>query len=141
MSSADEDTVTETPPLILEVHTIAGTSYSVTVSPTLTIWNVKSMLKRLLRIPKREINLVVGTEILASPHDLLCDVVCVIDGTVHITMIRSPATCAHCGAEAEKRCSGCSVNYCGPDCQLYDWLSHRQHCKSYKRQIAHSAGI
>ena len=120
-----------TPPVMMEVHTINGISYSVTVTPTLTIWDVKSMLKRLLRIPKREMNLLVGTEILASPDEVLCDAVGVIDGTVHITLIRSPATCAHCGAESEKRCGGCSAYYCGVGCQLADWLSHRPHCKTY----------
>ena len=43
-------------------------------------------------------------------------------------------SCAHCGAAASQKCSGCRlVRYCGPQCQRHHWPQHRRVCNSRAR--------
>jgi hypothetical protein len=40
------------------------------------------------------------------------------------------SVCSVCGKPADLRCSKCkSIMYCGSDCQLSDWQSHKLLCK------------
>ena len=44
-------------------------------------------------------------------------------------------TCAVCGCEADKRCSLCAeVWYCGRDCQVADWKTHKAQCEERREE-------
>ncbi len=119
---------TETPPPLLQVdvYTLDGFACSVVVNATLTLWELKSLLKRRMQIPKRDMTLTFGTNVLSVPNERLGSALGVMAGTVDVNLIRAPAVCMYCGALGEKRCGGCFTYYCGRSCQRHDWSRHRR---------------
>ena len=123
-SLAGADGVT-LPELTLNVYTLDGFACSVVATTTLTVWHLKTLLKRRLQIPRRECGLLFGNKILWLPSAPLGDVFGVTEGTVDVTLVRALALCNHCGGPGQKRCAGCSTYYCGEICQQHDWPHHR----------------
>ena len=140
MASEDGASVlaTETPPpdLKVDVYTLDGFACSIVVKSTLTVWVLKALLKRRLLIPKREMMLAFGSEILSLPDVNLGDAFGMMEGTVDITLVRTPAKCTYCGSPGMKRCVGCTTYYCGRRCQRLDWSRHRDHCSAARTKAA-----
>ena len=131
MASEEGGVATETPLPELEVNfnNLDGFVCSVIATAMLTVWELKSLLKRRLQIPKREMMLAFGSEVLSLPSERLGSAFGVMEGTVDVTLVRTPSIC-HCGALGAKRCAGCSTHYCGRRCQRLDWSRHRLQCSA-----------
>ena len=99
MASEHEDgglvLVTEmpSPHLTVDVYKMDGFACSVVAKSTVTVWDLKSLLKRRLQIPKRECMLLFGNNMLSLPHQRLGDAFGVMEGVVDVTLVRTPAIC------------------------------------------------
>ena len=123
---------TETPPpeLKVDVYNLDGFVCTVVATATVTVWELKSLLKSRLHIPKREMKLMFGSHILSSPDESLGSAFGVMEATFDVTLIRTPAICNYCAAPGMKRCGGCSTYYCRRRCQRRDWSCHRDQCSA-----------
>ena len=132
MASEEGGVATETPLPELEVNVknLDGFVCSIIATAMLTVWDLKSLLKHRLQIPKREMMLLVGNNILSLPSERLGDAFGVMEGKFDVTLVRTPAICNYCAAPGMKRCGGCSTYYCRRRCQRRDWSCHRDQCSA-----------
>ena len=128
MASEECGVATETPlpELTFNVYNLDGFVCSVIATAMLTVWDLKSLLKRGLQMPKRGMMLLVGNDILLLPDESLGSAFGMLEGSVDLTLVRTPAVCGYCGSHGAKRCAGCSTYYCGRRCQRLDWSRHRR---------------
>ena len=127
LASEDGGVATDMPPPDLEVnvHKLDGFACSVVATATLTVWELKALLEPRLQIPKGDMNLIFGNDILLA-NESLGSVFGVTEGTVDVTLVRTPAVCSYCGSPGLMRCGGCSTYYCGRRCQRIHWFHHRR---------------
>ena len=129
MASEDGGVATDMPPpqdLEVNVHKLDGVACSVLATATLTVWDLKAPLERRLQIPTGDMKLMFGNDILSLANESLGCAFGVTEGTVDVTLVRTPAVCSYCGSPGLMRCGACSTHYCGRMCQRIHWFHHRR---------------
>ena len=112
------------------VHTFSGQRWRFECPSGCTFKDLKSEIKRSLRIAKRAQHLLVdGSR--AMPREMLGRYA--TDDAFGVTLVVAPAVCGFCGEGGVrlKRCSGCDdIYYCSASCQRNDWRAHKLVCRS-----------
>jgi hypothetical protein len=118
--------------MLLFVKTLTGQSWQLEVNENTTGYDVKRAVEKSGGIPAYSA-LLIFAGITVDNNDLISEV----NPNYDIMVIRRPVgfkklTCRMCRKTTENGCSGCSVSYCGRECQAKDWSKHRVECKPHK---------
>ena len=113
--------------VVCRVQRLSGSSVSINLSPDVaTVWQVKSLVKRAVDVPRRRQRLFQGTRELLNHSPIKAR-----SGIDGLTLVVVEDRCQWCNDEANKRCvcSGCRItSYCSEACQQHDWKRHKAVC-------------
>ena len=109
------------------VQLLSGKNISLSLSSdVVTVWQLKSVVKRVVGVPRRKQVLLEGGQELNNHNPINAHT-----GTFVVTLIIIEDRCKYCAAVIGDPCicGGCRVtSYCAEACQRHDWRRHKATC-------------